>query len=173
MNFLSWFHGHTHTPIAPTPDHIPQPVVHAVAPTTSPYVNGMKDPVAGGFVTLQAAEAVRAKALASGNPRLVVWAKSVLPYRFAIQAAQTQPEFAMSDADRFSNEWNCLFAQFFLQGMLVGRSWCPQAFIASYPTGHKLYDQGPTLPGYASFDASITLDKLAAVFDSAYTAASA
>ena len=165
-SFLAWFHSHKHTPLAPTPDNIVSADFPLPPANDHPYVNGMKDPVAGGFVTLEAAELTRAKALASGNPKLVTWARSTLPFRYAVQAAQTTPEFAMSDADQFSNEENCQYAKMFMQGLLIGRGWCPQAFVATRPQPgeHKLYDQGPALYGYASFDPTVTPDMLLAIF---------
>lgn len=164
---LSWLHGHVHTPIPGAQQAAPFPIP---PPNDHPYFNGMKDPVEGGFVTCQYAELARAKALASGNQGMITWAKSNLPFRYAIQAAQNQPEFAMSDADKFSNEENCQYAKMFAGGWLIGKSWCPQAFIATppLPGEHILYHQGPALYGYASFDPTITPDKLLVLFADAY-----
>jgi hypothetical protein len=177
MHWLFRHGGDGRNPHAPTPDNIGPGGNLPIPPANNhPYVNGMKDPVEGGFVTLQAAELARSKCLASGNPKLISWAKTVLPFRWAIKDAETQPEFAMSDEDKFSNFENQQFARQFLFRFdpslaLEKVSWCPQAFVAKYPTAHRLYDQGPALTGYASFGPSVGIADVLVLLGNAMDAA--
>lgn len=134
----------------------------------STFVNGMADPVTGGFVSLQRAEEKRAEAKALKRPFMTNWADNVLPHKFAIMAAHDDPNLALSDADKFSVEKNCEFAGMFITH---GHSWCPQAFVAKPPTGHRLWDQGPTIPGYGSFATNVTLEQANAMIDSAFAEA--
>lgn len=178
--FLAWFHGHSHHPLAPTPDNITSPAFAFPAPNDHPYVNGMKDPVEGGFVTLEEAEKYRGQAMHSGNPKLRAWATTVLPFRYAIAAAATEPAFAMSDADKKSNYFNCEAAYMFFEFLAPGqqldaKTWCPAAgFVAGPPVegSGKLYSAGPGLYGYSAFGPSVTPAELPAIFAAAYAAAS-
>jgi hypothetical protein len=184
---FDWLRIHAKPHITPAPDNKGKleqsPFGSAVPlklppPTTTPYVNGMKDPVVGGFVTLEAAEAARTKAINSGNNQLIIWAKTVLPYRYAIRDAASQPEFAMSAEDQFSCFENQQYAHtfyFFLDpgGKLEKSTWCPVGFVATYPlpTQHKLYNQGPVLPGYASFAPTVGIADIPKIFEDALAAA--
>jgi hypothetical protein len=138
-------------------------------PTPSAYHNGMADNV-NGFVTLQAAEEARAKALASGNAGQIAWA-GYLPTKYAIGDAVNEAALGLSDADKFSNFCNLGFAHAFWS-FAPGADlvcWCPQAFVATKPDPannpqNKAYIQGPTLPGYASFSERVGLKDVAAIF---------
>jgi hypothetical protein len=139
------------------------------APAPSAYTNGMADNV-NGFVTLQAAEEARAKALASGNAGQVAWA-GYFPTKWAIGDAANEPALNLSDADKFSNSVNLGFAHAFWS-FAPGTDlvcWCPQAFVATKPDSadnpeNKAFVQGPTLPGYASFSERVSVKDVAAIF---------
>ena len=142
-------------------------------PAPSTYHNGMADNV-NGFVTLQAAEDARAKALASGNAGQVAWA-GYLPTKWAVKDAADEPALGLSDADKFSLKENTLFARAFW-GFSPGTEklcWCPQAFVATpaQPGEHKAYNQGPTLPGYGSFAPSVGVNDVAAILAAALASA--
>jgi hypothetical protein len=137
-----------------------------IPPDGGGYSNGMANPV-NGFVDVERAEERRAQALTSGDPTMTNWALHVLPQKFALLPAIS--EFSLTGNDKFCVESNCAFAQLFITH---GRSWCPQAFIATPPTGPRRWDQGPTLPGYGSFDPSFdTIQKVNDQIDSAFNAA--
>jgi hypothetical protein len=160
QHFLKWFNQQPHK--APPPTVTPPPV----------YTNGMADVVQGGFVTMEAAEKVRAVAAASSDPVLKDWAANILPHKYAIKDAANT--FTLSDADAFSNYCNVGFAHAFWAPFpgtdLV--CWCPQAFVATKPDANnnpqnKAFIQGPTLPGYASFSDRVGIVEATKIFEDA------